>query len=126
MNLKDKLLDKTWKKCIIIFVVIFLCVLIGGFFSINYLHDVVTNNHVHTDSVLIVDKMYGDNKYSDYYLVIGGNNKTYSIVNHGDGYGEEMFDKIQVGHKYKLVVKEPESIDINQFTHILQVYNDTS
>lgn len=126
MDIKKKLFDKTWKKCIFIFLIVFLLIVVGGSLSINYLHDVVTNSHVHTESITVIDKLYGDNPYSDYYLIIGDNNKTYSIVNHDDGYGREMFNNIKVGQTYKIVVKEPELIDINQFPHIMQVYgNDT-
>ena len=38
---------------------------------------------------------------------------------------EKMFEKIEVGSKYKFIVKEPEVTDINQFSHILQIYNVT-
>ena len=123
-NLKEVLFNKTWKKCLLIFIIIFSFVLVGGVLSINYLNDAVTNNHIHTETVIVSDKMYGDNSMSDYYIVIAGN-KTYSIPNHNDGYGEKMFEKIEVGSKYKFVVKEPEVTNINQFSHILQVYNIT-
>lgn len=127
MDIKKKLFNKTWKKSIFIFLIIFLLIVVGGFFSINYLHDVVTNNHIHSESITVVDKLYGDNPYTDYYLIIGNNNKTYSIVNHNDGYGQKMFNNIETGKTYKMIVKEPELIDINQFPHIMQVYNnDTS
>ena len=126
MKLKDKLLDKTWKKCIIIFIIIFSIVLIGGFLSINYLHDVVSNSHIHTETIIIQDKLYGDSSYSDYYIIIGDNNKTYTIHNNNDGYGTDMFNNIVVGESYKIVVKEPDVTDLDQHTHILQVYNDTS
>lgn len=123
-NLKEVLFNKAWKKCLFIFIIIFSFVLVGGALSINYLNDAVTNNHIHTETVIVSDKMYGDNSMSDYYIVIAGN-KTYSIPNHNDGYGEKMFEKIEVGSKYKFIVKEPEVTNINQFSHILQVYNVT-
>ena len=124
-RIKNKIFDKTWKKILIIFVIVFLFIFVGGVLSINYLSDAVTNSHIHSDTVVVVDKIYGDSQFSDYYLIVGNNNKTYSIVNHKDGYGKDMFNRINVGNKYKFVVKEPELLDINQFTHILQVYNVT-
>lgn len=123
-NLKEIFFNKAWKKCFFIFIIIFLFVLVGGVLSINYLSDAVTNSHIHTETVTVSDKMYGDNSISDYYIVIA-DNKTYSISNHNDGYGEKMFEKIEVGSKYKFIVKEPEVTDINQFSHILQIYNVT-
>lgn len=124
--MKDRLFDATWKKCVWVFVIVFLIVGIGGVLSINYLHDIVTNNHVHTEIIVVKNKVYGDNPYADHYIITGTNNKTYSIVDHGDNYGKEMFDTFKVGEEYKIVVKEPELTDVNQFTHILQVDNGTS
>jgi hypothetical protein len=121
---KNIFFGSTLRKCIVLFMFIFLFVLIGGTLSINYLNDAVTNSHIHSETVLVSDKMYGDSRFSDYYLVIG-DNKTYSIVDHGDGYGAKMFDSINVGDKYRFVVKEPELTDVNQFIHILQVHNMT-
>ena len=125
-KIKNKLFDKTWKKCIWAFAIVFLIIGVGGALSINYLHDVVANNHVHSDMIVVQDKMYGDNPYTDYYIIVGTNNKTYSIIDHNDNYGKEMFDMLEVGHRYKIIVKEPELMDINKYTHILQVYNDTN
>lgn len=123
-KIKKTLFDKTWKKCIFIFLIIFILIFIGGFFSINYLNDAVNNAHIHSEFVVVSEKMYGDSSLSDYYIIIG-NNKTYSIVNHDDGYAEKMFNDINVGQRYKFIVKEPEITDINHFSHILQVYNTT-
>lgn len=123
--MKEKLFNKTWKKCVWAFLIFFILIGVGGTLSINYLHDVVTNNHVHSDVIIVKDKIYGDNPYTDYYIVIGSNNKTYSIVDHDDDYGQKMFDMLEIGKKYKVIIREPELTDINQFTHILQVYNDT-
>lgn len=125
-NKLSKLYDKTWKKSLIIFLVIFSLIFVGGLASINYLNDVVTNNHIHPEQVTVLDKIYGDNSFSDYYIIVGTNNRTYSIVNHDDGYGEEMFNAIKVGQTYKFIVKEPEITDVNKNIHILQVYNVTS
>lgn len=120
----NKLFDKTWKKIIFIFLIVFSVIFIGGVTSINYLNDVVTNEHIHTDVVLVKDKLYGDNPYSDYYVIIGGNNKTYGIPHH-DGYGQDMFKSLNIGQTYEFIVKEPSLTDINRQTHILQVHNVT-
>lgn len=119
----NKIRTESWLKVLIVFFIVFLFIFGVGAMSINYLNDVVNNNHIHSDVVTVKDKMYGDNPYSDYYIIVGDNNKTYGITNH-DGYGQEMFKNISIGHTYEFVVKEPELTDINQQTHILQVHND--
>lgn len=125
-KIHNLLFDKMWKKSLIIFLIVFLIIFVGGLTSINYLNDVVTNHHVHTDVVTVVDKIYGDNSFSDYYIIVGSNNKTYSIPNHDDGHGYDMFNAIKINETYRFTVKEPKLTDINQFTHILQVNNATS
>lgn len=124
-KIKNKLFDTTQKKIFIIFLIVFLFIFIGGILSINYINDSITHNHVHTDTVVVTNKMHEDNAFSDCYLIEGDNNKTYSILNHKDNYGQEMFNKIIVGKKYKFIVKDPELTDTNQFIHIMQVYNVT-
>ena len=101
-------------------------VAIGGICSVNYLHDVVDNSNVYTDVITIQDKVYGDNPNSDYYIVLDTKNRTYSIVDHGDGYGKKMFDGLELNQSYEVVVKQPDITDINKFLHIIQVHNDTS
>lgn len=125
-KISNKIWDKLWKKCLIIFIIIFIIVAIGGVFSINYLNDVANNHHVHTADVTVKDKIYGDSSLSDYYIIVDNNNRTYSIVDHGDGYGKKMFDYISEGKTYEMVIKDPDLIDVNQFAHIIKVDNDTS
>jgi len=125
MKLIKKMTDKTWKKCLLIFIMVFIIMLVSGSMVINYLNDVVSNNNIHEETVTIKDKIYGDSIYTDYYIIIGANNKTYSIVNHNDDYGEKMFEGVEIGKKYRMIVKEPELTDIHKATHILQVYNET-
>ena len=76
----------------------------------------------------LIEKTYNLDKYinDDIEIIIGTNNKTYSIVNHNDGYGEKLFSSIEIGRTYKFIVREPELTDINQNTHILQVHNVTN
>ena len=122
----NKIFDKTWKKSLIIFLIVFLLIFVGGLTSINYLNDIVTNNNIHPEQVTVFDKAYGDKGFSDYYIIVGTNNKTYSIVDHNDGYATKMFNQIQIGQTYEFVIREPELTDINQNTHILQVHNVTN
>ena len=118
--------NKTWKKCLLIFIVVFVIIITSSGMAINYLNDVVNNKNIHEESVVVKDKIYGDSSYTDYYIIIGTNNKTYSIVNHNDDYGEKMFENIKIGKRYKMIVKEPEVTNIHKPTHILEVYNGTS
>lgn len=119
-----KLVDKSWKKVLIVFFIVFVIVFGVGVISINYLNDAVNNQHIHTEVVNVTDKLYGSNPYSDYYIIIGNDSKTYGIANH-DGYGQKMFNSIKIGQVYEFVVKEPEMTDINQQVHIMQVHNVT-
>ena len=118
----NKVFDKTWKKSLIIFLIVFLLIFIGGLMSINYLNDVIVSNNIHSEQVTVFDKM----SFSDYYIIIGENNKTYSIDNNHHGNKAELFNQIQVGQTYKFTVKEPELTEISQKTHILQVHNVTN
>lgn len=118
-KIKNKLLDKTWKRTIIIFIFIFIVVLSVGVLSVNYLHDTVTNNHIHTDNIYVVNKTHNNN----HYIVIGEGNKTYYVSN--DKYGIKIFNSIDTGKTYKVVIKEPELVDINHFPFIIQVHNVT-
>ena len=124
-RIKNKLINKTWKKCLLIFLIVFIVFFVGSLTSINYLNDIVTHHHIHSDTITVTDKMYGDNPLSDDLIIVGANNKTYSIANHDDGYGRNMFNSMDINQTYKVTVKEPELTEINQFTHILQVYNVT-
>lgn len=126
MSLIEKMTNKTWKKCLLIFIVVFVIIITSSGIAINYLNDVVNNKNIHEESVVVKDKIYGDSSYIDYYIIIGTNNKTYSIVNHDDDYGEKMFESIEIGKRYKMIVKGPEVTNIHKPTHILEVYNGTS
>lgn len=98
----------------------------GSGMTINYLNDIVNNNNIHKDVITVKDKIYGDSESNDYYIVIGTNNKTYTIISHNDEYGEKMYENIEVGKTYKVIVREPELTNLYHTTHILQVYNETS
>ena len=126
MILIKKLTNTTWKKCLWIFIVVFIIMLLGSGIAINYLNDVVNDNNIHDEEIIVKDKIYGDSAYTDYCIIIGTNNKTYRIVNHNDNYGKKMFESIEIGKKYRMIVKEPELTDLHKATHILQVHNETS
>ena len=119
-KIKNMFFDTMWKRIIITFVLIFLVVLIGGLLSINVLHDAITDNHIHSEVVNITDKSIDGNNY-----IITANNETYYMNNDGQ-YHTKVYNNIQLGRTYKIVIKEPELTDINQNPHIMQVYNVTS
>ena len=121
-KINDFLLKKKWAKTFIIFLIVFFVVLIGGFLAINYLNDAIIDNHIHTDIITVTDKMYDNDLYNDDYVIIGDNNKTYLIQNK-TGYGEKLFNKIDIGMRYKIVVQEP--LNTDQLPFILQVHNVT-
>ena len=125
-DIREKLFNTTWKKILIVFFIIFSIVLIGGVLSINYLTDVVNDNHIHAGYINVSNKIYNDDSTSDYYIIVDKNNKTYSIVNHGDGYGQKMFDNMQINRTYKVVLKDPDVIDTSHYIHILEVSNATN
>ena len=74
--------------------------------------------------LLSSDDLIGNNQIPIKNLILGKDNKTYGIVNH-DGYGQKMFEKIEVGKKYEFIVRYPEPTDINQQIHILRAENVT-
>ncbi len=122
-KINNYLLDKTWKKIVIIFLIVFLVIFVGGMASINYLSGIVNDNHIHSEIINVTDKMDNSSPLGDYFFVKTIDNKTYTI----DGKnGRDMFNTININNKYKVVVADPKSQDINQFPHILQVYNVTN
>ena len=125
-TIKERIFNKTWKRCLILFIIIFLIIALGGAISIGYLDNIITQNQVHSIETNITDKYYGDGMQGDYYLVTTDDNKTFSIIEKGDGYGKKMWDNIQVGHRYRLIIQDGDPMSPNKFSHILQVHNDTS
>ncbi len=125
-QIKNQLWNKTWKKCLLLFVVVFVIIVVVGMSSINFLDDVATNKHVHAVTGTVTDKYYGDTFNECYYIVVIDNNKTLSIMDHGDGYGKKMWQNLEINNEYYFIVKEPELIDIHPYTRILQVENETS
>ena len=122
-KINNYLLDKTWKKIVIIFLIVFLVIFVGGMASINYLSGIVNDNHIHSEIINVTDKMDNSSPLGDYFLVRTIDNKTYIIDSKN---GRDMFNTININNQYKVVVADPKSQDINQFPHILQVYNVTN
>lgn len=118
----NNLIDKTWKKCLIVFVVIFIIVFCVGFISVGVLDSALIDSHVHTTSVVVTDKFISNNTYDD-YIIIDSNNKTYVINNNDNNYDKRMYDSIKVGNKYDITIRNPAPNDINQIIYILQVHH---
>lgn len=117
--------NKTWKKCIITFIIIFVVIVVTGVASINYLSDTIADNNIDVVTTKVADKINGDNLYNNYFLIITEDNQTFSIEDKNDGNGKKMFDSIQLNKTYEFTVRHPDITDSNQFTHVLRVQNDT-
>lgn len=120
--------NTTWKKCLITFLIIFICVVGVGVISIDFLSHTVINNHIDTITTEVVEKIDGDNQYNNYFLIITKENQTFCIKDNNDGNSKKMFDSIQIGKVYKFTVQHPKISDSDQSTYILRVQeqNDTS
>ena len=116
-NLINKLTDTTWKKCLLIFIIIFAVTFVVAGGTLDYFGNIINDKNIHQDMIIVKDKA---NNNTDYYTIIDNNNKVYSIANEDS----KIFDDIKVGNKYKIVVQEP--INDNQTVYILQVHNGTS
>ena len=129
MNIKEmiqnSLFDKKWKKYVIIFTIVFLIVMGIGTYSITYLHNSIVDNHIHAEEIIVQNKGYDNNTYDNYYMIVDNNNKTYMVDNNNNN--REIFDYIQIGKRYKVVIQEPDFMDLgnNNLPVIIQVYNDT-
>ena len=115
-------MNKTWKKCLIVFVVIFVIALCIGFVSVNILGDTIIKSHVHTDSITVANKYISNNTYDD-YVIVDSKNKTYVINNDDNNYDKRIYDAINIGNKYDITVRDPSPDDVNQIVYILQVHN---
>ena len=123
-KIKNNILDKTWKRCVVVFLIIFILVVVVGALSINYLGESIMNKHVYVDTIIVKDKFIGNDTQDDYYIVTDMNNKTYVIDNNDIGYDKQIYNKIKIGEKYRVTMKNLPN-DTNMNIHILQVHNDT-
>lgn len=119
----NNLYNKTWKKCIIIFIIVFLIVSVGGYITITYLDNFVSENNFHTDYIVVQNKSTVN---YDFYIITDISNKSYIINSNNDNYDKKLYDMIEIGQRYKVVLQDPKATDINQTTYIIQAYNDTS
>lgn len=110
-------------KYIIGGVLIFLIVFTGLYLSIIYMHESVVENRIYTETDTIIDKYYGNGQFSNYYLFTTSDNKTFSLID--NKYAKEIYDNVEIGKEYRLVLQTPDMNDPVQYTHILQVHNVT-
>lgn len=123
-KIKNNILDKTWKRCVVVFLIIFLLVVVGGALSIDYLGHVIMDKNVHVDTIIVKDKFIGNDTQDDYYIITDMNNKTYIIDNNDMGYDKQIYNTIKVGEKYRVTMRDSPN-DTSMNIHILQVHNDT-
>lgn len=124
MKIND-LYNTVQKKCIIIFVIIFMIIMVGGFLSVNYLDGLLTSNNIHTDTIVIKDKFIGNDTRDDCYIVTDINGKTYVIDNNNLAYDKKIFNSLTIGTQYKVTIKTPNPNDSDKNVYIMQVHNDT-
>ena len=113
-TIKEKLFNTTDKKCLMLFIIVFIIIVVGGFIS---------NNKNPIEDMKVFEDKYND---SNHYYVICANNTTLTIDGHGDDYNKELWDSIEVGKKYRFIIKDPELTDINIYPNIIQIHNVTS
>ena len=110
-----KILNKNWKKCLLIFIIVFFVTFISAGGIVHHFDDAVESNNIYPDIIVIKDKFNNGE-----YIVIDINNKTYNIDNND----AKIFNKIEIGQKYRVIIEEP--IQDTNHAYILQVHNDTS
>lgn len=110
-------------KYIIGGVLIFLIVFTGLYLSIIYMHESVVENRIYTETDTIIDKYYSNGQFSNYYLFTTSDNKTFSLID--DTNAKEIYNNVEIGKEYRLVLQTPDMNDPVQYTHILQVHNVT-
>ena len=123
MDIKEIIQDNA--PYLVVAVIIFLLIMVGGMFAVDMLDGAITDNNIYTEKVVVMDKYHDNNEKGDVFLVKTDDNKTYSIINNEDNYGQRMFNSIQIGKKYELVLREPDITDFSPYTYIIQVHNDT-
>lgn len=121
MEFKNKIKKIAYEnRFCIAFWVIFLVVFFTLYFGIISLDSIVAEKHITTEVGNVSDKFFGQGDSSDYYLITLDSNKTYYIIDKGDGEAQKMYDKIEVGKKYRFIVKQNIE-DEDNFTHIIEV-----
>lgn len=110
-------------KYIIGGVLIFLIVFTGLYLSIIYMHESVVENRIYTETDTIIDKYYSNGQFSNYYLFTTSDNKTFSLID--NEHAKAIYDNVEIGKEYCLVLQTPDMNDPVRYTHILQVHNVT-
>ena len=87
------------------------------------MHESVVENRIYTETDTIIDKYYGNGQFSNYYLFTTSDNKTFSLID--NKYAKEIYDNVEIGKEYRLVLQTPDMNDPVHYTHILQVHNVT-
>ena len=107
--------DKSWKRYLIVFTIVFVItfLLLGN--AVDYFNDTVESNKIHPDTVIVKDKVNNGT-----FIVIDDNDRTYFI----DNDDSRIYNKIEVGQTYKVIVKEP--MQPHENAEILQVHNEAS
>jgi len=122
MSFKEKIKQIAYdNRFCIAFWIIFLVIFCSLYFGITFLDTEVTSKHITTETGVVSDKFFGNGDASDYYLITLDTNKTYYILDHKDGRAKEMYDKIEIGKKYRLILKENAVEDEDNFTHVIEV-----
>lgn len=118
----DNLFNKTWKRILIVFIVVFFIIFLSGVLIINDMEYVIKDEHVHAETILVDNKTIGEGALGDYF-VIYANGTTYTILNDGTHRTQRMYDMIDINSQYRVLVRESPLSNNNQDTHIIQVNN---
>lgn len=123
MEIKDMIQNNL--PYLIVAAIIFILITLGGMFVVDMLHGAINDNNIRTENVVIIDKYHDKNQNGDLFLVKTDDNRTYNIMNDKDNNGQRLFNNIQTGKPYELVIREPDLTDFSPYPHVIQVHNDT-
>lgn len=109
-------------KFIIGGLIIFLTVTAILGLTIIEMHTIVEENSIRSEDIIIADKYYDVNDYYHHYYIITDTNKTYTFSDDFRG-SFDVYNKMEVGQEYRVVLQDPDFMDENRYTHIIQVHN---
>ena len=112
-------------KYIIGFVCIFVIIFATLYVGIVVIDETFTHKHVREETNVIVDKYYSHGDPSSYYLIETQDNNTYCILDDGSGDAKILYDRIEIGNEYVLVLQDSGIEEPTQYSNILKVYNVT-
>ena len=86
------------------------------------MHTIVEENSIRSEEVIIADKYYDTVDYHHHYYVTTDTNDTYTFA---DDYKDvyDTYNGLEVGKQYRFVLQDPDFVDENRYTHIIQVHN---